>query len=620
MSEDYSKLILMLLAEPTMKAVSSHIVLQITSVQYLPFLYCTRTILSASSRVSRVKGPATFSTTSALTGIRDGVFNSEAKVHSLDVQEKRVNYIKEKSERAAQRQAQHQAVSAAPKSTITPKETQIFRKIFNDIAGGSSLEGSKPNVSAAREPEFKSPIDYHEIFSIFSNATLEDALQTDKKEDHLAGSKVESRQSPNEGQRASPTLSEQDREHIQKYPQLLRSIASRATLLAKKESRTETSSPSRNSRETPQHQMQLDDSDESHPSHFLAAETEFSEASIAQKRAIDLICAAQMKRISAFLMKGAELNDQALWEACEGHVLPLLAFLEAEPSHSLGSRRIGPSFSADTATSLSSKENLRYPTEALRIPASPLSNVDSREGAVKAQAPFHIPPEIPSLPIISTLYPALLLLTLRLLTTHFPLSPYATTLLPTIRSLGLRSYVLGTSIQLYNTLLSHRWVVYSDLRGMNALLTEMERGGVDLDTETVEVLERVRADKLADEIAEREAKEEIEKEDREWRTLTAEKKKKKVNKRAGLMLNGMRPAVGGAGQRGKLWWDGVVADGWFERIAGGGGWRGKVMESLRERAGGEDAVVEREYAGAEAVGEEGEEGEEGLQSQPKVWL
>lgn len=351
---------------------------------------------------------------------------------------------------------------------------------------------------------------------------------------------------------------------------------------------------------------------------LIAAESEFSEASATEKSQIDSICTAQMKTVSEFLIMAAETSDSKLWRSCEKYVLPLLMFLEEDPSRSATTTATNSSPPADVKSSLQEEEQRLSRTSNHSWTTNPDSKHHKRVLEMKEQnqprpdpspaanprnTPFHIPATIPPLPIISTLYPALLLLTLRLLTTHFPLSPYPATLLPTLRTLGLRSYVLGTSTQLYNTLLSHRWAVYSDLKSMDSLLNEMERGGVDFDAETVQILERVRADKVADALAESGAREERERERMALSQLNGEAKKKMVKETRRKGPLGGQPDGTSEGKRARLWWEAEATARWLERVTGV--WRARVMERVRERSLGDEAVVEREYAAS--VGGGGDE-------------
>jgi hypothetical protein len=71
-------------------------------------------------------------------------------------------------------------------------------------------------------------------------------------------------------------------------------------------------------------------------------------------------------------------------------------------------------------------------------------------------------------------------------------------LLPQIRSLGPTSYVLGASTEFYNALIELRWDIYSDLNGIDGLLVEMERSGVEFNIETWNTLVGIGAERFTD--------------------------------------------------------------------------------------------------------------------------
>ena len=94
--------------------------------------------------------------------------------------------------------------------------------------------------------------------------------------------------------------------------------------------------------------------------------------------------------------------------------------------------------------------------------------------------------------ILQESYAEYLLHALRLLRSNHPTSNYARYLLPTIKSLGPISYVLGTSPGLYNELLFLSWSEYSDLHGMADLLQEMMDKGIETNSVTMVLLTRLR--------------------------------------------------------------------------------------------------------------------------------
>src|SRR5204862_129062 len=102
---------------------------------------------------------------------------------------------------------------------------------------------------------------------------------------------------------------------------------------------------------------------------------------------------------------------------------------------------------------------------------------ENTKGNPLALGPLDIPPAIPALPIVSAMYPDMLLRTLCILHKHFPMSQLTSQLLPAIKAHGRTSFVLGASTALYNELISFRWRIYSDIPYVLSLLEEMEETG-----------------------------------------------------------------------------------------------------------------------------------------------
>ena len=587
-------------AESTMKAVRSKVHTRLESSHCLPFLYCTRTILRGRPPFERAQGQAIFSTVSYLKRDADGVSKYHVQKFGLDTKEERVNFLKEKWKHKQKERAGSLDSKPLNKntSTITEKERQIFRTIFNDVSTGSISKKSK--VAVVAEQETKSPIDYREIFAIFSNADLDAVAGPQKKIAATAEPGAQQGLSTSKAQQAVPTLSEQDRAHIEKYPTQLRKLASRATLLAKIGPRLGDPGGSTYSQPASQFQWSLEDS-KTIPKDLASAERDFTKASAAQKAEIDSVCVQEMKRISEALIWAARADDKTLWAACERLVLPLLALLE-DPD--------------GTRASLGAEKQRLSSSSSSTAITDPFfdRNTQVRNRTQPEQPPFHIRPGVPAFPIISTLYPALLLVTLRLLTTLYPFSSYPDCLLHHLRSLGLRPYVLGTSTPFYNTLLLHYWTVYSNLRSMDSLLKEMERGGIEFNAQTVEILERVRADKVKDEKAEKDAIAEEEKNREMLRTLKSSERKKKLKEMERRYGAKGKPQLS-AGRRSKWWWESKMTAKWLEIVTVN--WKVKIMEKLRGTSGvpAEDAVVEREYSVPAAGKDGGDEGKEAV-----VWV
>jgi Mtf2 family len=94
--------------------------------------------------------------------------------------------------------------------------------------------------------------------------------------------------------------------------------------------------------------------------------------------------------------------------------------------------------------------------------------------------------------VYGPLYPSHLLLGLRLLDRSFAKpSPLALNVLPRIKSLGIISQVLGASTALYNELLRIYWSRHDDFLGVLKLLAEMDQAGLDLDEETLSIVNEI---------------------------------------------------------------------------------------------------------------------------------
>lgn len=151
-------------------------------------------------------------------------------------------------------------------------------------------------------------------------------------------------------------------------------------------------------------------------------------------------------------------GDLKIWEICEDRIFSLVRLLE-------------PSQNASTLTSKASKKPTLRPTQPPTL---------------------KVPKYIPPLAVVSRLYPTSINLAVNLLVKNFPTSLILPNFLPHIKSLGQISYVLGASRKLYNRLLNHYWRDYSDVIGMDRLLTEMLDSGIGFDKYTLQILHAVR--------------------------------------------------------------------------------------------------------------------------------
>ena len=184
------------------------------------------------------------------------------------------------------------------------------------------------------------------------------------------------------------------------------------------------------------------------------------------------ICEEYMTTISSdfkdALQSDPSGGDLGIWKVLRRRVFPLLFFLKDKQQVSHSERNAAeialpiakslfgatePQPISDTSAKLNTQPDESMPKD------QPVSSM----GPNPASA---IPPStrsISPLPILTRIYPASLLLALRLLTKHYPVSTLAPSLLPYIRSLGSSSYVLGTNTHFYNTYLLLRWNTHSSL-------------------------------------------------------------------------------------------------------------------------------------------------------------
>lgn len=255
---------------------------------------------------------------------------------------------------------------------------------------------------------------------------------------------------------------------------------------------------------------------------------------------VEVVAKREMDRLAgAFhhVLDSKKATDVGIWHACQHNVFPLMELLDTpEPM----TQQLNPEIKASQGTTSGRSEVQKNHKRRKLIPNLP-----------------EPPPYIPPLSIVSRIYPAALLLTLRLLAKYTPASPLALALLPTIKSLGPSSYVLGGTAPLYNTLIKLYWDVYSDFKAIDGLLAEMERGGIDWDEETYEILSEIG--------------------DERWRDFERPD-------------DGTRPP----GSRPKSWWEKALHREGFEKV--GVEWKRLIANKLREQ-GKDSFISEREYRG-----------------------
>lgn len=375
-------------------------------------------------------------------------------------------------------------VEYTPKiSTITPAERNVFDRILDDISRGitpkrtlseqeadsirpslsqnmSDVPASKP-VNTSSEAQAEAQAEAQDILAIFSNALArpEKASQATSRLLHLSSEK--------------------------RFPPALREMQARAEQFFVKQEKIDQGMKRPHTKECPYHST--------------GELTDYQSMDVEQARKKEF---TRIEKIFYAAIASGD-SDLALWRACERMIFPMIGQLGLEPNNSKAGE--GPAAKANEGQKRAERRRIEKATKKAKKEANMTEDVidtptneEVKESLEEQIASLiKIPKEIPPLALISSLYPAALLLALRLMHKHSPISPLALLILPTIRSLGPTSYVLGASTPLYNELLSLRWNVYSDLKTMGELLAEMERGGVQFDFQTYSILKNVLFGRLA---------------------------------------------------------------------------------------------------------------------------
>jgi len=173
------------------------------------------------------------------------------------------------------------------------------------------------------------------------------------------------------------------------------------------------------------------------------------------------------------LMKGAS-SDFELWEIMETEVFSLI-------------RKLGLEDAGEVPRSSNTKSTKNKRTSAQK------KDVDAAPEALHSLGTFAVDDTgVSPLALYGPLYPAYLLLGIRLLDRYFSKSSSLTlSVLPKIKSLGVISHVLGASSQLYNELIQIYRYRHDNYRGILGLLDEMEHGGIEFDKETLDIVKDI---------------------------------------------------------------------------------------------------------------------------------
>lgn len=227
---------------------------------------------------------------------------------------------------------------------------------------------------------------------------------------------------------------------------------------------------------------------------------------VRMEKAVGMVVQREAAKIESSLLNCVKFGsgDLGMWEVCRDRIFTMMQYLEQEDSGSDNNQK------STTMTSQSGESPQLQPPQPQPEP-EPIeeeeeekedqedqenhhnndNDNDNPQKATSAYPPsetLDIPPFIPPKPVITTLYPKMLLTAFRLLTTCYPTSPLISQFRSSIRAHGAASTIAGSSVDLYDDLLEFYWVGCSDLPGVVSLLREMEVTGVEPDERTVGVL------------------------------------------------------------------------------------------------------------------------------------
>jgi hypothetical protein len=514
----------------------------------LPFLYQTRTIIRCFSSSSK------------------SLRNHKTPTPSTAGQEPSESFLSQKAKETAD------PTRRKSKPSITRSEKQVFEGIFHDIK--TSTE--RPE----RAKQFHHDTDSNSIFRLF-------VQESGQRQTPVAGGSAGDKTQESSGWN----------EHLKKYPPVLRHAALQLT-------RGE-ATPTGSGSEVPYISFQPSEPESQHrstdrkardPRHGvyrpleapLEAEADGEEklSEGLQLRNFDAMkedeiargtfrgktadyVEEELKRVAEELQSCITSKAQSgafrMWDVCQKMILPLVLELNQQQEKFAREEVNTDEIAAEPAlTTTQSKKKQPSKKKIIKKDSSPKPAPTS----LKSEHPTTtFQPGVSPLGVITTLYPTLTLLTLRLFSTHFPTTPFPLSLYTTLKTTSPQSRILGLNVHFYNTLLRHLWDVYSDLHAVGSTLREMQASGVEFDGDTYAVVRQV--------------------EDERWNELNL-----------------------GEGSRGAKWWGRMdQVRGWEGVLA----WKGVIEGKLQEQGLGH-LLAEREYS-RELLG-----GTESGEAGSRVWL
>ncbi|KAI1634255.1 hypothetical protein F4809DRAFT_619827 [Biscogniauxia mediterranea] len=440
----------------------------------LPFLYQTRTILRMPPRMRiRTRTPVALARSLHATCIRCKAHNDIP--FATDVPGEDVPM-------------------ETPRGTITPSERQVFERIFADIRA----RGLKPQPREDEPPAAQASQSSRSAMLIMQQAA-QDALQarpaTIRAPSLLAGAAKDRNKA------------------LLRFPPELRAAASKAL----EEVTSQSLDPRRAAGELD------DDHSAAAADEEMASDQGWKAPAHSFGRTIELEAKRHPERMRVEGMIMNANTDFELWDVLEKEVFTMPAKLglgrDDVETEENGAREDNNEVeaTAETESAIDAESKPEAETEAeIEAESGAKSEDEAPAEAAVAEASYDAeaepateaensieaedtedtediaPPKKLSLYVHGPLYPAYLLLALRRLNQayHSP-SPLVFTLLPRIKELGLKSYVLGVSTPFYNELLGIYWHRRGDLNGMLALLEEMRHCGLYFDEKTASIIDQV---------------------------------------------------------------------------------------------------------------------------------
>lgn len=354
------------------------------------------------------------------------------------------------------------------KDTITPTERQAFERMFHDIVE----RGQRPKL-----PKSTVPSTAHGELTPETSRLLA-ALQPDdrdgaarwKKEDMnfnvntIIGDAAKHQRKTQPGlpglDPLSPlasTYSAADRElALLRFPPTLRRAARMAFGMVEASPRAVT--------------MHLD-----------GEETKVSTDGPSEKleRTVQIEARRREERLRIKALMDACGDDFELWDVIQREVFPLVGRLGITDKP------------RKPATSLPSTQPRRGRRRKAQVQVQ--EEEQSQDSEVQPEELAELAPQaVLDMEVYGPLYPQLLFESLSMLDVKFAgPSPYATHLLPRVKSLGLVSYVLGVSTSFYNRLMAMLWHRYGDAAGVLDLLEEMRHAGLSFDENSRSLLNTI---------------------------------------------------------------------------------------------------------------------------------